>query len=69
MLAAFTVVFFCVLRYGYFTIVLKRYIPLWLFEMNNLFQPQMTMAAATWAVAGALLLSVGGAMVFARRNL
>jgi ABC-type transport system involved in multi-copper enzyme maturation permease subunit len=69
LLALFTVVFFCVLRYGYFTIVLKRYIPLWLFQMNNLYQPQMTVSAAAWTLAGSLMLSIGGAMVFARRDL
>lgn len=69
LLALFTLVFFCVLRYGYFTIVLKRYIPLWLFQMNNLYQPQMTMAVAAWTLAVSLLLSLGGAAIFARRDL
>jgi ABC-type transport system involved in multi-copper enzyme maturation permease subunit len=69
LLGLFTLVFFCVLRYGYFNIVLKRYVPLWLFTMNSMYQPEMTVAIATWALAASLLLSVGGAMVFARRNL
>ena len=69
LLALFTLVFAAVLRYGYFTIVLKRYIPLWFFEISNLYQPQMSMPVAMWAMAASLVLSIGGAMVFARRNL
>ena len=69
LLAVFTLVFFAVLRFGYFNIVLKRYIPMWLFTMNNLYQPQMTLPVAIWTLVGALALSIGGAAVFARRNL
>jgi len=69
LLALFILVFFAVLRFGYFNIVLKRYVPLWLFTTNNMYQPQMTLTVALWALAVSLVLSVGGAMVFARRNL
>lgn len=69
LLALFTLVFFTVLRYGYFNIVLKRYVPLWLFSANNLYQPQITAAAAAWTLAGAALLSLAGAAIFARRDL
>ena len=69
LLALFTVVFAGVLRFGYFNIVLKRYVPLWLFSSNNMYQPQMTASMAAWTLAGSLLLSLGGAMVFARRDL
>lgn len=69
LLALFTLVFFAVLRYGYFNLVLKGYVPLWLFSANNLYQPQITAAAAAWTLAGAALLSLGGAAIFARRDL
>ena len=69
LLALFTLVFFAVLRFGYFNIVLKRYIPLWLFSSNNLYQPQMTPAVVAWTLAVAILLSLGGAVIFARRDL
>jgi ABC-type transport system involved in multi-copper enzyme maturation permease subunit len=69
LLALFTLVFFAVLRFGYFNIVLKRYVPLWLFTSNNLYQPQMTYAMAAWVFAASVLLSFGGAAIFARRDL
>jgi hypothetical protein len=69
LLALFAVIFFAVLRFGYFNLVLKRYVPLWLFSTNNMYQPQVTPAIAAWTLAAAVLLSLGGAMLFARRDL
>jgi ABC-type transport system involved in multi-copper enzyme maturation permease subunit len=69
LLALFTVVFFAVIRFAYFNIVLKRYVPLWLFGANNLYQPQITYAIAAWVLAVSALLSFGGAAIFARRDL
>ena len=69
LLALFTVVFFMVLRFGYFNIVLKRYVPLWLFTSNNYYQPQVTYGVAAMTLLAAALLSFGGAMIFARRDL
>lgn len=69
LLALFILVFGMVLRYAYFSLVLKRYVPLWLFSSNNMYQPQITTSVAAATFAAAVLLSFGGAAIFARRDL